>query len=731
MLDQQQDVTTDTIILTTFRDVTGKPHRLATTLPQLADRIRQTVAPSKAALPLLKMAVFGGQRSAGGSLRNNANVRFVTGIEVEHDAGIVSFQNALDVMDAADVRCVLYTTPSHRPGAERWRILAPLSRQHEPAYREKAVARLNGLFNGYLAPESFTLSQAYYYGQVEGSSFECHGLGGRFLDLCDEYYAGSIDKEGHSIIGGQIGGKGMGAPQHEGDRSYPSARKENDPGPVDVGKVRAALDVVSPDCSYEVWLKVAGALHHALGEAGFTLFDQWSAGAPRLYREKESAAHWRGARTLRDITIGSLYWLASEADPSWSARYEMIKTYDDPLGSSSLAQTVNDNVVAFKGPTREPRAAAGEPPLYWLDMQPWTGTPKPVRSWAILDRTPLGEAGLFSGEGGTGKSIIELMKDVAHCCAKSWLGSMPEPGGAFYLGAEDSVDELHIRLHDIAAHYQVTFQEMIDGGLKILPFLGKDAVLCAAVGKGGRIEPTPLYGQILEAAGDLKPKNISIDTLSHVFAGNEIDRIQVTAFKMYMQHLAAVAQGSVTILSHPSLAGMASGTGISGSTAWHNAFRFRHYLTSIKAPEEVSTNDEASNSSASLREIQFLKNQYGALGTSIKLRYEAGVFVPVDTLTGPGKLIARARAQEVFLALLARFKQQGRNVSDKHRSPTHAPAAFAGEPEAVKARVTKADFGVAMRELFAAGKIRVERYGRSDRDFSRIVVADDAAVREN
>jgi len=42
---------------------------------------------------------------------------------------------------------------------------------------------------------------------------------------------------------------------------------------------------------------------------------------------------------------------------------------------------------------------------------------------------------------------------------------------------------------------------------------------------------------------------------------------------MHMQALAMVASGSVTILSHPSLQGMSSGSGLSGSTAWHGAFR--------------------------------------------------------------------------------------------------------------------------------------------------------------
>jgi hypothetical protein len=46
-------------------------------------------------------------------------------------------------------------------------------------------------------------------------------------------------------------------------------------------------------------------------------------------------------------------------------------------------------------------------------MSTWDTDPVPERKWAIKDRVPLNQAGLFSGEGGTGKSIIELMKNVA------------------------------------------------------------------------------------------------------------------------------------------------------------------------------------------------------------------------------------------------------------------------------------------------------------------------------
>src|SRR5262249_4778368 len=147
---------------------------------------------------------------------------------------------------------------------------------------------------------------------------------------------------------------------------------------------------------------------------------------------------------------------------------------------------------------------------------------------------------------------------------KDWFGSVPVQGPAFYIGAEDDKDEIHIRLHAIAAHYGVTFEELIRGGLNVVCLLGQDATLCEASGKSGKVRTTALYDQLYERAGDLKPKNISIDTLSRAFSGSEIDRVQVYGFAMHMQALAMAAGGSVTVLSHPSLQGIASGSGISG-----------------------------------------------------------------------------------------------------------------------------------------------------------------------
>ena len=86
-------------------------------------------------------------------------------------------------------------------------------------------------------------------------------------------------------------------------------------------------------------------------------------------------------------------------------------------------------------------------------------TPCPPREWAVTDRIPLRQVTLFSGEGAIGKSILELMLSAAHVTGKDWLGSMPEPGGAFYFGCEDDEAELRIRLTSILAHYGTTFDK--------------------------------------------------------------------------------------------------------------------------------------------------------------------------------------------------------------------------------------------------------------------------------
>src|SRR5436190_2721054 len=165
-----------------------------------------------------------------------------------------------------------------------------------------------------------------------------------------------------------------------------------------------------------------------------------------------------------------------------------------------------------------------------------------------------------------------------------------------------------------------------------------------------------------------------------------------------MQALAMVAEGSVTVLSHPSLSGINSGSGLSGSTAWHGAFRFRQYLKGVKAGDgEQPDND--------LRELEFKKNQYGPIGESIVLRYQRGLFLPEAGVSDLDKAAREARADAAFMELLKHFTGTGRNVSDKPNAPTYAPTMFAKESAAKSLGLRKTDIEAAMRRMFDGGSI--------------------------
>src|SRR5262249_60892315 len=126
---------------------------------------------------------------------------------------------------------------------------------------------------------------------------------------------------------------------------------------------------------------------------------------------------------------------------------------------------------------------------------------------------------------------------------------------------------------------------LINGGLHLLSLAGQDALL-AVPDRNGKIVATPLFQSLLDAARDIRPRHIGIDTSADVYGGNENDRAQIRQFIGLLRHPAITPDSSVVLLAHPSNTGSNSGTGISGSTGWHNSLRARMYLTSVK-PEDA------------------------------------------------------------------------------------------------------------------------------------------------
>jgi RecA-family ATPase len=352
-------------------------------------------------------------------------------------------------------------------------------------------------------------------------------------------------------------------------------------------------------------------------------------------------------------------------------------------------------------------------PLPFVDMSGWRvneGVPEQV--WGVRDLFPRRNVGLLSGEGAAGKTLLLLQLGVAHGLGRDWLGTLPEWGAFLYFGAEDDADEIHRRLADILKHYGADFPDL-QGNIHLLTFAGEDAVLGHA-DRTGLVQPTPLFQRLMKAAIEIKPVLIGIDTSADVFAGNENDRSQVRQFVGMLRKLAMQANAYIIVNSHPSLTGINSGSGLSGSTGWHNSVRARAYLTTVK-----TDNDDEPD--PTLRRLEFKKNNYGPIARSIDLRWERGVYVPIGGIGSVDKMAKEHTADRLFTALLDRFNDQGRNVSEKPASKNYAPTVFGKEPEAKKYGLRKTDFEEAMRRLFAASQIAVEPYGPPCRGTTRLV----------
>jgi hypothetical protein len=159
----------------------------------LAELIRTTTADDKGSLPWLKCARFGDQRTEHNSLRHNANVLAITGIEADYDGEQMGFDEAERIVTTAGLCAIIYTSPSHTDAAPRWRVLCFCSREYPPAERARFLARLNGLLGGIFSHESWTLSQSYYFGSVKRNpAHRVVVVDGTCIDLADYLDASAI-----------------------------------------------------------------------------------------------------------------------------------------------------------------------------------------------------------------------------------------------------------------------------------------------------------------------------------------------------------------------------------------------------------------------------------------------------------------------------------------------------------------------------------------------------------
>jgi RecA-family ATPase len=149
---------------------------------------------------------------------------------------------------------------------------------------------------------------------------------------------------------------------------------------------------------------------------------------------------------------------------------------------------------------------------------------------------------------------------------------------------------------------------------------------------------------------------------------------------------------AILLLAHPSMSGISTGSGLSGSTDWNNAVRSRLYLRTPPADKDGGEPDQ------NRLMLETRKSNYREGDTGkIEIEWRDGVFVRVQGPAGYDKLADEAEADELFLRLVERFNKEGRNISDK-RGTSYAPAIFAAQPDAKG--ITSKQFAASMDRHF-------------------------------
>ncbi|TIP03854.1 MAG: AAA family ATPase [Mesorhizobium sp.] len=345
-------------------------------------------------------------------------------------------------------------------------------------------------------------------------------------------------------------------------------------------------------------------------------------------------------------------------------------------------------------------------PLVATNPAEWQGMPVPAREWYVEDLIPMRQVTLLYGDGGVGKSLLALQIAAAGAMSIETLGLAPCAGKVLYLGAEDEESEFQRRLADVCKSHGRDLSDL--SMFRLLPMADKDALL-SVPDKSGTMQPTPLWLDVSEFAESYEPKLIVLDTVADLFAGDEIKRGQARQFITMLRKLAIRINCAVILLAHPSVQGMTSGTGTSGSTGWSNSSRSRLYLTRGDKDDD-----------SDLRVLKTMKINYGKVGGELKLRWHEGAFVLDDGKPSPAAGLIARRDDELFRELISAINRSGQRVAPT-KGVNYAPNVLALRPEAKG--VSKKALEAAMHRLLAAGLIKVIMDGPPSKQRQRLIVS--------
>jgi RecA-family ATPase len=338
--------------------------------------------------------------------------------------------------------------------------------------------------------------------------------------------------------------------------------------------------------------------------------------------------------------------------------------------------------------------------------------------------------------GGYGKTSLCMVEAVAMGTCRNLLGEQPEERlRVWYHNGEDSLEELHRRLGAICLHYGIPQEELRDW---LFVTSGNEIPLRVAKGYSNLEIDVRLRGQIADAVADNQIDVAILDPLVTLHGVPEGDNMKMYAVISIFAGMANSCSCSFELAHHTRK--MLAGNGAVDYTVddARGASSIRDAVRAVRLLNHMSQADADLTGVLQADRMSYFRIDRGKANNAPPARVATWRrFVNVDLPNGdevgvvtpwefpgqgaptPEKAEAEQRAEQVFLQLLDRCTAEGSNISARS-GPNYAPARFAPTPMAKAAGVSKAALIIAMQRLLDAGRIKMEAYGRGDREARRL-----------
>lgn len=326
------------------------------------------------------------------------------------------------------------------------------------------------------------------------------------------------------------------------------------------------------------------------------------------------------------------------------------------------------------------------------DLAAWGRTEPKPKPFMMPGFIPSRELTLATGAGGANKSTFG--QQLATCVASGFpmLGIEVMQASALYITAEDDEDRLHWMQAHICKAVGVSLSSLA-GRLHLASLRGRLGNEIATFDVEGKLRPSPSYHVLRATIERTGARLVVLDNAAHLFAGNENDRQQVTAFVNLLYSLCQDLGATVVLVAHSNKAG----DSYSGSTAWLNAVRSQIVLG---RPDGSLDPDE--------RILTLGKANYARQGQELRFRWHDFALrldedLPPDTRKEMAANLKASAVNDRFLQCLTKTKEERRAVSVAASASNYAPRVFA--KMTTGKGYTERDYGEALERLLHLGTI--------------------------